>query len=288
MKCANCNSDLQIVKFPDIEYEECKDCGGIFLDKKELNALATGLTGNIEFCSVDYDKHSDKYSERNCVKCSAKMIKVNLLDMSDIIFDYCDNCGGFFVDKDEINQMNSYLRSISPSKTSQEFRGEVNEILVKADIEYTFSIGTDTRFGGLPVNSVKEQNYLVISAYYKDSLKIDLSITEESILHKFLNLITDKFNSDCKTGNTKFDSKFFIKANNEEKLRQYFNSDVTNLILDFLKSSPKVYNVYGKFSFTDERIIYKEGPYSDYPIYKENHRFDKIFNSMTEIANKIK
>lgn len=288
MKCPNCNNDFKVIKYPDITYEECSACGGIFLDKNELNVLATGESGNIEFCSIDYDKHSDKFPERICVKCSTKMIKVNLLEMSDIIFDYCEKCGGFFVDRGEIDEMNSYLRSISPSNTAQEFRGEVNEILVRADIEYSFSIGTDMRYGGLPVDSAQMQFFLIISTYYKDSLNINLSIAEEPVIHKFLNLITDKFNNDCKVGNDKFDSKFFIKANDEAKLKQYFNSEVINLILEMVKSRPKVYNIHGKFSFNDERIIYKEGPYSDYPIYREDHRFDGIFNKMTEIAKRIK
>jgi rRNA maturation endonuclease Nob1 len=74
------------------------------LDKSELNVLATEEQGNIKFCSINFDKHSDKYPERICSRCATKLIKVNLLDMSNIIFDYCEKCGGLLLIKMKLSK----------------------------------------------------------------------------------------------------------------------------------------------------------------------------------------
>ena len=43
---------MQQVREPDFTIDVCPSYGGRFLAKAELNALATGLSGDIEFCSV--------------------------------------------------------------------------------------------------------------------------------------------------------------------------------------------------------------------------------------------
>ena len=68
MKCPACSAEMRSVKSPDLVIEECPDCQGVFLDKDELNTLATGMSGNIEYCSVDEDFHKDKFSTRVCSK----------------------------------------------------------------------------------------------------------------------------------------------------------------------------------------------------------------------------
>lgn len=288
MNCSNCNNEYKKIECADITYDECDICGGIFLEKEELNTLATGLSGDIELCSIDCDKHDDINIVRRCSKCSSVMTKVNLLNMSEIIFDYCRSCGSYFVDKNELDQMNGYLKSISKSKSSEEFRAEISGIIVKVDINYSMVPAVDLSSGFIPVDSVKEQNYLIISAYYKNSLNINLSITEEPVIHRLLSLFSEKFNTDCITGNEKFNCRFLIKASDETKLKYFFNSEVTNLTLDLLNSSPKIYNLNGKISFDDKRIIYTEGPYADLPIYRENKRFNDMFIALSEIALRVK
>jgi Zn-finger nucleic acid-binding protein len=55
---------METVKEPDITVDRCAACGGIFLDKNELNVLATGMSGDIEYCSIDKDTHADTHKPR--------------------------------------------------------------------------------------------------------------------------------------------------------------------------------------------------------------------------------
>ena len=88
--CPNCQTEMKQDVAGDITTEVCPKCGGVFLDKGELNILATGIKGDIELCSIDNDFHENRFQQRSCPKCeSQQMTKVNLLRLSDLIFDYC-------------------------------------------------------------------------------------------------------------------------------------------------------------------------------------------------------
>ena len=91
-------------EYPDITIDVCSNCQGVFLDKDELNSLATGLASDIEFCSAGHKVDNDKFPIRNCPKCEEHpMIKVDMLRYSDTIFDHCETCGSFFLDRGEID-----------------------------------------------------------------------------------------------------------------------------------------------------------------------------------------
>ena len=53
INCPGCQSPMEKVKHPDMTVDKCTKCGGTFFDKGELNAMATGMAGDIEMCSVD-------------------------------------------------------------------------------------------------------------------------------------------------------------------------------------------------------------------------------------------
>jgi len=114
MNCPSCSGKMKSVIEPDVTTDVCQNCGGIFLDKGELNAFATAFAGDIEYCSIDHDTHIDRFPTRTCPKCSdQKMIKVNLLAFSSLIFDFCPSCEGFFLDKGEIDVMNVDMHDLT-------------------------------------------------------------------------------------------------------------------------------------------------------------------------------
>ena len=98
ISCPNCGCAMQQKEYPDVTTDVCSSCGGVFLDKGELNAIAVGMGGDIEYCSIDAGRHADRFETRICPKCPGeKMQKINLLRLSDLIFDYCPACGGFWL-----------------------------------------------------------------------------------------------------------------------------------------------------------------------------------------------
>jgi len=123
LTCPNCQVEMKKDEDGDMTTDVCPKCRGVFLDKDELNTLATGMSGNIEYCSIDNDFHQDHFPDRSCPRCSDKqMSKINLLAFSDLIFDYCSNCGGFFLDQGEVQKMNQDLRHLTPNKEAEEHR----------------------------------------------------------------------------------------------------------------------------------------------------------------------
>jgi len=82
---------------------ECPCCSGIWLDKGELNEIAHPAEGDLEYCSRE-NIEEDRISEFLCPVCKgSKMVKVNFVSYSDIIMDYCEKCGGLWLDRGELD-----------------------------------------------------------------------------------------------------------------------------------------------------------------------------------------
>ena len=83
----------------------CAGCGGMFLDPGELNRIAGPTRGDLEFSTVDLDtfQHDDDYGPICCPRTDGRnMKKVEFNILSNIILDYCDDCGGFWIDGREL------------------------------------------------------------------------------------------------------------------------------------------------------------------------------------------
>ena len=134
LTCPGCKSPMATVKDTDIWVDRCTRCGSVFLDKDELNVLATGMSGNIEYCSIDDKKHEDKFAARSCPVCPDQpMRKIDLLVYADTIFDYCPNCEGFYLDKGELEAMNCELEELNHDRLPEEYRGYRGAYLVRLD-----------------------------------------------------------------------------------------------------------------------------------------------------------
>lgn len=284
--CPNCKIKMERVVEPDIAIDRCPKCRGNFLDKKELNILATGMAGDIEYCSIDEDYHRDNYPIRGCPKCSdQKMQKVNLLQFTDIIFDYCPQCGGFFLDAKETKDMNVKLQEIHGSKFSQEYRGYKDKHLVRIDIFRGVSLAPLSS-GAIPVAlEAVPANSLQITVYFT-TLNVDLQVFDEPFLFKLAKVFKIS-KQDITIGNREFDRKFFIQGNDKEKVKNIFSRDLQQRILDFVAKKPRLFSLTGRIKIFDNRIVYLEGPYSDDINIDQNRAFETIINDLIDITNKI-
>jgi len=113
MICPRCKSDL-IKK--DVEGESidvCMACNGMWLHKHQLNSLLMESGGDVEECSIDDNPHSDIYPNIECRECKGSIMKkINFLDYSEIIIDYCASCGAFWLDKDQLSNMHVYIKQV--------------------------------------------------------------------------------------------------------------------------------------------------------------------------------
>jgi len=283
-KCPNCNINFVIIKDPDLEYEKCPNCDSIFLDKGELNILETGVAGDIETHFINLVSGKKNNKNINCPKCQVKMQKAHFGNYSKIYFDFCSSCSGYFMSITEEQQINDYLQSITENKLSQEYREYKNGVLVRVDIEEN-SLGISG--GQILRPGYSSQNYLILSAFYRKPLEIDLVITQENLLLKITKLLLRNNSGDKYTGNKYFDNFFKIHAADEVKLKSYFTEAVTTKVMNFIKGNPTIYGVHGKLTLFDNRLTYKEGPYINLPSYKDDDKFKIIIDDLVEMARLI-
>lgn len=123
LKCPKCN-DVKLKKH-EIEgtvVEFCEGCNGIWLDKGELNKVTHPIDGDIEFCSHEYSGEKS-VSELSCPKCiDKKLKKANFIEFSDIAIDYCDGCNGIWLDKGELDAINSEIDALKEIPESWDHR----------------------------------------------------------------------------------------------------------------------------------------------------------------------
>ena len=216
LQCPGCGGKMKETKEPDITLELCQRCNGVFLDKNELNELATGLSGDIEFCSIDDEDHKDKFPERNCPKCQKQVMnKINLLRFSDIIFDFCPRCEGFFLDKSEIVQMNAELEKLSETKKGEEFRGYIDDHLVRLD--KVVNVHMVSKSGGLFLQP-DTYRFLRLSVYFTKPFNMRLKINSEKWADRFLRAITLRKDQDIEIGNKEFDNYFLFRVKTGSRL----------------------------------------------------------------------
>lgn len=259
MNCPNCKFEMSKIKEPDITIERCEKCGGIFLDKRELNILATSMAGDIEFCSIDDDIHKDKFGVRNCPKCpDQKMRKINLLDYSNTIFDFCPKCEGFFLDKRELETTNLELEELIKNKQPEEYRGYKENHLVRLDKIKDVAM---SGFGPFPYT----QNifFLRLSVYFEKPLAVGLRIYSEKWTERLSNLFGLFKEQDIQIGDEELDQTFIIQGKDKQKIKILLSSkELKKELLNFVSNRPKMLTAPAKLEIIDRRIILTEGPYT--------------------------
>lgn len=95
----------------------CPQCRGMFFEHGQLNALEP-TTGDLEFSTVDGDdfQHADKYDVIACPRDGAAMAKVDFNIETAIILDYCRQCGGFWLDEDELAAVHEEVKRLNEAE----------------------------------------------------------------------------------------------------------------------------------------------------------------------------
>lgn len=279
LKCPNCSSDMEKVKDEDITIDRCKKCEGIFLDKGELNILATGMAGDIEFSSIDEKKHKDKFRIRNCPKCAEKMRKINLLAYSDTIFDFCPKCESFFLDKGELRKMNLELEELTKDKNPEEYRNHIEDHLVRLDKINDVGVG-----GVGPAAYPQNIFFLKLSIYFKEPLDMGLRIYSEKWTHKISKLIGLSKEQDIQVGFDDLDHAFIIQGKDKQKVTALLSSkEVREGLLDFVSNKPQMLTTPSRLEIIDRRIILTEGAYTG----SENYDIEKDANGVVKRTLKL-
>ncbi len=259
LKCPGCGGVMTPNKSPDITIDECKSCGGTWLDAGELNDLATGLAGNIELCTVKHPVVDEKAPDRSCPHCQQSLITVGLLGSSDVVLDHCQECAGFYLDGGEVGDVNAELRRISRAEGGDEFRGEVDGHLVRVDRQTVTHIRHDLL--GIAFEPVEEQS-LTVAVYFAEAVGTNLRVYAETLSSKVAKALRLFAPEDLKLDDPAADSAFLVQGDDADLVSKVFGETVRKRMLQLRADAPKIYVKPGSVEMLDDRVVYTEGPYS--------------------------
>lgn len=107
LSCPKCHVKMRPYDIEGIEVDRCKHCGGIWLDKNELEQIM-----NKEVASyVDIHTHGKTKEEIDnapayCFRCDHSMMTID--GANDIKFEWCMTCESTFFDKGELSAINDF------------------------------------------------------------------------------------------------------------------------------------------------------------------------------------
>jgi Zn-finger nucleic acid-binding protein len=250
---------MRAVEEADITVDECTACGGVFLDRGELNVLATGMAGDIEFCSREKGELPDRFGARACPRCAnTVMEKVDLLRYTGIIFDYCRECQGFFLDRGELNAMNDELKAIAGKEHGEELRTYRDERLVTVDLVSGVALQMSSPLG---TQKPAGTTSIMVAVHFRKPLGIGLRVHGEGWTVKLAKAFGLYRGQDISTGNKDFDGSFVIQSENPSEAQRVLSPEVQEALLKFLADGHKLGLEPGSLQILDDRIIYTEGPY---------------------------
>ena len=281
IRCPGCNTPMEHKEEPDIVTELCPNCGGMFLDKGELNVLATGISGDIEYYSIDFDQPADKHPTRKCPKCNDQELrKINLMQFSDVIFDFCPGCEGFFLDRNEVGMMNVTLQRLSDAIGPEEFRGYRDDRLARIDRLSGVALAAYDR----PVTTT----HFRVIAYFTQPLNLGLRVFPEKWTAKLAKLLRVYPGQDIQTGNRNLDNTFIIRGDDADRVRNLFTLDeVCEALLDFVSQASPIISESGRLEVMDVGVVYTEGPYTGIARKDVTEAASDVLNRMVELTGLI-
>ena len=127
MQCPRCATELQernLGGFKPVVVDYCPGCQGMWLDKGELNRLDDSVWVNIEE-DVEFLPPDKEHGHVTCPNCGTVCEPLSPKDISGCIIDRCPSCEGFWLDKDELDELrdvvtNIHLDILEGSKREQE------------------------------------------------------------------------------------------------------------------------------------------------------------------------
>lgn len=137
MDCPKCNKLLEKEEIDGEMIAVCHDCGGLWVQRNQLNKMLIEGEGDFETASVDSTLHETSLPLLACPVCEGKeMERVNFLHYSDIIMDHCEECGGFWLDKGELERIHSYVRQVETGSQKAKDHSVYNLLAKLSDIAF--------------------------------------------------------------------------------------------------------------------------------------------------------
>ena len=147
MKCPRCSATLQSIQYDGQTVEVCPDCKGEWLHVGELQKLVEHhdeVFTPQEIASLDavnkeiFTAEKDDKDELNCPACGdVRMEHFNYGYTSGIILHKCTECGGIWMDKDQLQKVEELVDGWKSDlgEDSAKYAGVVDKIEVEEQKE---------------------------------------------------------------------------------------------------------------------------------------------------------
>ncbi len=119
MNCPRCKSSLRTILYEGIAIETCDQCHGEWLDDSELKRIVK--RPDVEFSrekrkafAESINSHRPELGDEKlvCPKCQGETSPRNYGDDTGIIIDRCGDCGGFWLDKQELEAIQMFVEGV--------------------------------------------------------------------------------------------------------------------------------------------------------------------------------
>ncbi len=129
----------------------------------------------------------------------------------------------------------------------------------------------------------------IIEIKFHDSLNLGLKIERRDIVEYFFWKIGLSRWRDLLTGNSYFDSRYWVSCQNKDKFNKIFSGSLINELVAFDYNYPPIRKKNGKLRLSDLSICYREGPYKEDERIFDPHRgnIENIINELIKIIEKV-
>ena len=102
MNCPKCNEAMQPNQYKNVEYDQCRNCGGLWFDALEAEELVE-IKGASEIDTGDprVGAQYNRSRQVSCPVCSVSMLPVHDVEQPHIRLEACPQCRGTFFDAGE-------------------------------------------------------------------------------------------------------------------------------------------------------------------------------------------
>ncbi len=130
-QCPTCGRELRAQSLLSINVDECPHCKGIWFEKDELRHSKDHADKDLNWMDFEIWKHPDLFEieprHLKCPKCQTEMVAIRYGETK-VTVDYCKNCQGIWLDRNEFKQIIDALENELTTKTTSEYvRASIEE-----------------------------------------------------------------------------------------------------------------------------------------------------------------
>jgi hypothetical protein len=118
--CVKCTNVLDRTTIGGIEVDHCPSCGGLWLDRGELEKLGTRSQTELDDLRelLGVNPKIPPVPDETTVHCPACEGKLKELRFGNILIDFCDTCRGLWLDKGEFDAALKHIKEHGKSVES--------------------------------------------------------------------------------------------------------------------------------------------------------------------------